>query len=48
MNLNDKPDALDEDLLKAYDKGILPIYLFYLHKNITSKKFTTDNFLEEL
>ena len=37
-----------EDLPKAYDKGILPIYFFYLDNNITSKMFTTNNLLEEL
>ena len=43
---------VDLSFVKIYQKhmkkGILHIYLFYLHKNITNKKFTTDNFLEKL
>ena len=35
-------------IYQKHDKGIIPIYLFYLHKNIISKKFTTDNFFRKL
>ena len=37
-----------EDLLKAYDKGILPINFFYLHKTLQERNLQLVIFLEEL